>query len=224
MSDPFLGEIKMVGFNYAPVGYAQCNGAILAISTNSALFALLGTMYGGNGVNTFGLPNYCSRSPVGMGQGPGLSNITQGEIGGTETVTLLVNQMPAHVHGATFTGQPSAVSGTASTTVAVDVATSTANPMVAPAAGATTYLSATTAKAGLTTVAFNGLYTGTTPDSTKASLGGISASTSGGSLTTTAAGSVTLASAGNNTPVPLRNPYLGTNFIIALEGIFPSRP
>jgi microcystin-dependent protein len=224
MSDPFLGEIRMVGFNFAPRGWALCAGQIMSIAQNSALFSLLGTMYGGDGMVTFGLPNYCGRSPVGMGQGPGLTNIVQGELGGNENVTLLTNQMPAHVHGATFTGQPSAVSGNASTTVTVDVATSTANPMVAPATGATTYLSATTAKAGRSNVSFNGLYTGTAPDNTKASLGGINASTSGGSLTTTAAGSVALAPAGNSMPVPLRNPYLGTNFVIALEGIVPSRP
>lgn len=224
MSEPFLGEIRMVGFNYAPVGWAFCAGQMLAIAQNSALFALLGTTYGGNGVSTFGLPDLRGRGPVGMGSGPGLQPVVQGQMAGTENVTLTAAQMPQHGHPASFAGQASAVSGSLSTSVTIDVGTSVANPMVAPAAGATTYLGATTAKAGLSSVTFNGLYSGTAPDSTKASLGGITASTTPGALTSTAAGTVTVGLAGNSQPVPLRNPYIGINFIIALEGIFPSRP
>lgn len=224
MSEPFLGEIRMVGFNFAPSGWALCAGQIMSIAQNTALFALLGTTFGGNGQVTFALPDYRGRTPVGMGAGPGLATILQGEMAGAENVTLVTTQMPQHIHSATFAGQSSAVVGSASTTVTVDVGTNVASAMVPPAQGATTYLSATTAKAGLAAVAFNGLYTGTTPDSTKASLGGITASTAGAGLSTTPQGSITIGPAGNNLPVPLRNPYLGTNFIIAVEGIFPSRP
>src|SRR3954467_14539122 len=100
MSDPFLGEIRMVGFNYAPRGWAFCAGQLMSIAQNSALFALLGTTFGGDGVTTFALPDYRSRSAVGMGSGPGLTPIVQGELAGTENVTLSLLQMPMHNHTA----------------------------------------------------------------------------------------------------------------------------
>ena len=106
MADPFLGEIRAVGFNYAPQGWAMCNGQLLAINQNSALFALLGTMYGGNGQTTFGLPNLQSRVLIGMGNGPGLSNYFQGQIGGAEKVTMSSAQLPSHSHGVTASSQP----------------------------------------------------------------------------------------------------------------------
>jgi len=224
MSEPFIGEIRMVGFNYAPNGWAPCDGRLLPIAQNSALFALLGTTYGGDGVVNFGLPDLRGRVAVGMGTGPGLTPIVQGQRSGSESVTLTSGQMPQHAHPASFVGQASGVSGSLSTSVAVDVGTNATNPMVAPTAGSTTYLSAVTGKVGLNSVAFSGLYTNTAPDATKAHLGGITASTNAGSLSATAAGTVTVGPAGGSQPVPLRNPYLGSNFIIALEGIFPSRP
>ncbi|MQG95526.1 phage tail protein [Pseudomonas sp. MN1F] len=98
MSDPFLGEIKMFGGNFAPRGYAFCSGQQMAISQNAALFAILGTTFGGNGVSTFGLPDFQGRSPVHWGQGPGLSLVDLGEASGVETVTLLTSNMPAHLH------------------------------------------------------------------------------------------------------------------------------
>lgn len=99
--EPFLGQIQPFGFNFPPQGWAFCNGQLLSIAQNSALFALLGTTYGGNGVQTFALPNLQGRSIVHPGQGPGLSFITQGEMGGTENVTITQNNMPAHTHTAT---------------------------------------------------------------------------------------------------------------------------
>ncbi|WP_461054068.1 phage tail protein [Spirosoma arcticum] len=110
MTDPFLGMIALFGFNFAPRGWAFCNGQLLSISQNSALFALLGTQYGGDGVNTFALPNLQSRVPLGMGQGPGLSNYTIGQQGGSENVTLLSTQMPAHNHMLTGSGNAATVS------------------------------------------------------------------------------------------------------------------
>jgi len=98
MSDPFLGEIRMTGFNFAPVGWALCNGQTLSISQYSALFALLGTTYGGNGTTTFNLPDLQGRVPIHWGTGAGLSTYVIGENGGTENVTLLYNQMPLHNH------------------------------------------------------------------------------------------------------------------------------
>lgn len=92
----------MSGFNFPPRGYATCQGQILSIAQNTALFSLLGTTYGGNGQTTFALPDLRGRLPMGQGQGPGLSPRTLGEVSGTETVTLLVTQMPAHNHGFTL--------------------------------------------------------------------------------------------------------------------------
>ena len=96
--DPFLGEIKAVGFNYAPLGWAQCNGQTMSIQQYGALFALLGTTYGGDGRQTFGLPNLQGRAIVGTGQGAGLSNYAWGQTGGAEAATLSLAQIPQHVH------------------------------------------------------------------------------------------------------------------------------
>ena len=96
--EPILGQICLFGFNWAPRGWAQCNGQLLPISQNTALFSLLGTLYGGDGITTFGLPDLRGRVAIGAGQGPGLSAYTQGEQTGTENVTLISSQMPSHTH------------------------------------------------------------------------------------------------------------------------------
>jgi microcystin-dependent protein len=96
--DPFVAEIRMFGGNYAPRGWAFCNGQLLSISQNTALFSLLGTTYGGDGKTTFALPNLQGRVPLQPGQGPGLSLRDLGEVGGRETVTLTPAQIPAHTH------------------------------------------------------------------------------------------------------------------------------
>ena len=98
MSEPFLGEIRMFGFGFAPQGWAQCNGQLLPINQNQALFSLLGTTYGGDGRTAFALPDMRSRVPVCQGQGPGLSSYAEGQAGGAETVTLVPAQMPGHTH------------------------------------------------------------------------------------------------------------------------------
>ena len=97
-SEPFIAEIFMGGMNFAPRGYALCQGQILSIAQNTALFSLLGTTFGGNGQTTFALPDLRGRVPMGWGQGPGLSSRTLGETGGTETTTLIISQIPAHNH------------------------------------------------------------------------------------------------------------------------------
>jgi microcystin-dependent protein len=109
--DPFLGEIKMVGFNFAPVGYAFCDGTLLPIQQNSALFALLGTSFGGNGTTNFAVPDLRSRVPIGFGQGPNLSSHSLGQLGGGEQVTITMNQMPSHTHPATGSVTPGANNG-----------------------------------------------------------------------------------------------------------------
>lgn len=98
MAEPFIGQISIVGFNFAPRGWAMCDGQLLSIAQNTALFALLGTMYGGNGTTTFALPNLRGRVPIHVGQGTGLANRVQGEVGGSENVTLTAQQMPTHSH------------------------------------------------------------------------------------------------------------------------------
>ena len=98
MADPFLGEIRMFSGNFAPRGWAFCDGQLLAIAQDSALFSILGTTYGGDGRTTFGLPDLRGRSPVHKGTGPGLANVALGEKGGAETTTLALNQIPSHTH------------------------------------------------------------------------------------------------------------------------------
>lgn len=97
-TEPFIGEIKIFGFNFAPRGYMTCQGQILSIAQNTALFSLLGTTYGGNGQTTFALPDLQGRRPVGQGQGPGLSSYTMGQVSGTESIALNITNMPIHTH------------------------------------------------------------------------------------------------------------------------------
>ncbi|MGA9994733.1 MAG: tail fiber protein [Pyrinomonadaceae bacterium] len=98
MADPFVAEIRIFPFNFAPTGWAFCNGQLLPISQNTALFSLLGTFYGGDGKSTFALPDLQGRAPLHQGQGSGLSARFLGEMGGEEFVTLLQSEMPAHNH------------------------------------------------------------------------------------------------------------------------------
>lgn len=181
MSEPFLGEIRMVGFNFNPVGWALCNGQLLPVAQNSALFALLGTTFGGNGQTTFGLPDFRGRSPVGMGSGPALTQIVQGEQAGVEQVTLLQSQMPMHTH-------------------LVNVGTASSDPVNAPTA-TNNVLGASGAGQGNATI-----WSTATALQTTVPLNPGQIAISGGSL-----------------PFAIRNPFLGTNFIIALEGVFPTR-
>ena len=98
MADPFVAEIRIFPFNFAPRGWAFCNGQLLPLSQNTALFSLLGTTYGGNGQSNFALPNLQGSAPMHPGQGPGLSLHDLGETGGSQTVTLLTSEMPSHPH------------------------------------------------------------------------------------------------------------------------------
>lgn len=111
MSEPYIGEIKMFGGTFAPRGYAFCNGQLLSIAQNTALFSILGTTYGGDGITTFGLPDLRSRSPVHWGnQAPaGLTPIAQGQTGGAENVTITTPQLPPHIHAVTSTGDVNVV-------------------------------------------------------------------------------------------------------------------
>ena len=98
MSEPFTSQIEIFGFNFAPKNWAFCAGQIMAINQNQALFSLLGTTYGGNGVQTFALPDLRGRAPISMGQGPSLPNYTQGQVGGEQTHLLQIGEIPSHTH------------------------------------------------------------------------------------------------------------------------------
>lgn len=110
MADPFVAEIRIVGFNFAPRGWAFCNGQILPLSQNTALFSLLGTTYGGDGRSNFALPNLQGSAPMHPGQGPGLSLRDLGEQGGSQTVTLLESEMPVHNHNVNANALPGSAS------------------------------------------------------------------------------------------------------------------
>ena len=205
--EPFMGQIMQVGFSYAPRGWLTCQGQILAISQQSALFSLLGTTFGGNGQNTFALPDSRGRMFLGTGQGPGLQPFSLGQIGGTENTTLMIPNMPAHNHtavftpsGGSFTGQVQAKSGIAQAQLS-DTPTdgcflaNTADPEVSG-----TPL----------------IYAPATSGGTPVNIGGVSVTGSTG-------GSVTVGLNGGTQPFSVLSPYLAVTTIIAVEGVFPSR-
>ena len=174
MADPFLAEIRIFAGNFAPKGWALCNGQLLPISQNTALFSLLGTFYGGDGKSTFGLPDLQRRAPMHQGQGAGLNPRDIGEQGGEETVTLLESEMPNHNHSAmASTGAPS--SGSPVGNVWSTLGTTRTPPP---------------------------LYS----DTSNTTMGPKALNTSGSSF-----------------PHNNMSPYLVLNFIIAMQGIFPSR-
>ncbi len=180
MGTPILGEIRQFGFNFAPRGWALCRGQLMSIAQNSALFSLLGTIYGGDGQVTFALPDLQGRVAFTFGQGPGLSNHVIGERAGTETQTLLITQLPAHIHS---------LNGGR---VSIPASAEDANQDEASGH----YLA-------------NGNFYHANAD---AVYGGGPIPLSG-----------TTDIAGGSQPHSLMQPYLVTNFCIALEGIYPSR-
>lgn len=173
----YIAQVLMFAGNFAPKNWAFCNGQLLSIASNTALFSILGTMYGGDGRTTFALPDFQGRTAVGAGQGPGLPPVQIGEMSGAEATTLSTNQMPAHAHGA--------------------------RAVVAVSSG-----NATTGDIG------NNIYANTSGNTYAATnlADGALAGVSGND------GPV-----GNNLPFGLRQPYLGMNFVICLDGAFPSR-
>ncbi|QCP50827.1 phage tail protein [Trinickia violacea] len=205
MSDPYLGEIRMVGFTFAPIGWALCQGQAVSVNQNQALFALLGTTYGGNGQTYFNLPDLQGRSPVGTGTGVGLSTIVPGEKAGTEEMQLTNTQLPQHTHTATSTGGAVSVTGQ----VSIPATTSLTGEGQLP--GPTTVLGPITqgGRAGE-------LYSTATANT---NLAPFSVTSTG----TGAAPNVTIGTAGLGQPFELRNPYLGLTCIIALQGIYPTR-
>ena len=171
--ETFIGQIILVGFNFAPRGFATCDGQLLSIAQNTALFSLLGTTYGGNGQTTFGLPDLRGRVPMHQGQGPGLSSRVLGEVSGSETTTLLATNLPTHTHS-------------------LNAYSETGN--VGSPAGAL--------------LANSGSF------DTEYRTSGTVVQMGGGAI----------GNAGGSQPFNNMQPFLAINFVIALEGIFPSRP
>jgi microcystin-dependent protein len=128
-TDPFIGEITMVGFNFAPKNWAFCNGQLLPINTNQALFSILGTTYGGNGTTNFALPDLRGRVPIHAGQGPGLTPRTLGEKSGEATHTLLLTELPTHNHSQLGVSNAAGTQLVAGSNV---LAVSSAKPYAAP--------------------------------------------------------------------------------------------
>lgn len=178
--DPFIGQIMMVGFNFAPRGWAFCDGQLLSIASNTALFSLLGTQYGGDGRTTFGLPDLRGRCAVGMGNGPGLTPRRQGDRIGQESVVLTQNDMPSHTHPLMGNNADANTNDPTNSTLAKD------NVVI---------------ERGSPAIPVNGYNTGVANVGMGASIGN-----SGGSQ------------AHNN-----MQPSLVMNYVIALQGIFPSR-
>ena len=178
--DPVMAEIQCFAGNFAPRSWALCQGQLMSIAQNSALFSLLGTTYGGDGQVTFALPDFRSRMPVGanFSAGPGLPQVQLGEMAGTENITMLSSNMPAHAH--TLSAAKIAVNGAAGD------ANSPVGAVLASHAAAYSE-----------------------------SFG------SNQNLAPSFSGNVTIA--GGSQPFSIRIPYLGLNFIIAIEGIYPSR-
>ncbi len=180
MTEPYIGEIQMFGFNFNPRGWAFCNGATLPLQQNTALFSLIGTSYGGNGQTTFQLPNFAGRSACEQGQSPGNSSRVLGESFGTNAVTLTSGQIPAHSHGVNAYSQTATGSGSAS-------------PVNN---GGLSFLAVSTASKNFIATPIN----------------------------TTFAPNMISPSQGGGLPHENQQPYLGVNFCIALQGIFPSFP
>ena len=188
MAQPYLGQIIMFAGNFAPNGWALCNGQLLSIAQNSALFAILGTTYGGDGITTFALPNLQGRVPEHWGTSPGLPTVTIGESAGSNNVSILTSNLPQHAHP--IAPPCSNVAGTATTPVnnypAVDAVTATFTP---PSTHGT--------------ITVNTFADSSTPSQTMAPyISGM---------------------AGSGIPISVQQPYLAVTFIIALQGIFPSR-
>jgi len=175
----YMGEIRMFAGNYAPQDWALCNGALLPISQNEALFTLLGTTYGGDGQATFALPDLRSRVPVHQGTGPSLPAVVLGQAAGAEKVTLTAQNLPVHSH--TLNG------------IVATATTGTPTNMMMAITGRTVYVPNTI-----------------TPPATALP-------------TPVVMGAQSVTSTGNGLPVPIIQPYVAINFIIAIQGIYPTQ-
>jgi microcystin-dependent protein len=197
MAELYLGQIIQGGWNFAPRGTHHCDGALLSIAQNNALFALVGTTFGGDGQATFGLPDLRGRSMIGQGRGPNLQPYGLGQRDGTETAKLTIPNMPTHAATATFT-QTSGVLNVSSAKATAQVAEN----------GSVLAKSVDTAKPANAVPAIYAP-SGT---ATEAALAGVNV-----------AGTVVMSPIGSSTPFGILSPYLAVTAVIVTEGIFPSR-
>jgi len=199
-----IGEIRGFGGNFAPRSWALCQGQLLAISTNTALFSIIGTTYGGDGRTTFALPDLRGRIPIGEGTGPGLTTRKLGERSGSETNTITANQMAVHTHFVTG-GGVTGVSGSATATMHVNnTSGSSSNP-------ADNYLGFESGSIGLYE---------STPDGSTLNSRAVTLDTSG--LAVQVSG-LSLSPTGGGQPVNNMKPFLTVNWIVCMQGIYPSR-
>lgn len=196
--DFYLSQIVLFACNFAPRGFMACGGQMLPIAANSALFSLLGTVYGGNGTSTFGLPDLRGRAAVGIGQAPGLSNYSLGEVTGTENVTLSAAQLPQHTHAATATSTSTTTATLHAETSQADARNPLGKMLATPSAGSQVYADPIPAD-----------NKAMAPDSITA--------------TTNTTTTVTNSPAGGSAPVSLVQPVLALNYCICTQGLFPSR-
>lgn len=217
MSDPFIGQIIQIGWNWAPEGWALCSGQLLPVQQNSALFSLLGTTFGGDGRVNFGIPDLRSRVVIGTGQGQGLSPYNWGQKAGQETVTLTSQQLPTHNHPATFT--PTGGGGPITVNAQLQALQGVVSSALkaAPASGA---LLANTDDPTSGWVPL--IYAPAGTAGTAVNLGGLSVTAQGGGGIT--GGSVAVGNAGASAPTPTLPPYIAITSVIALTGIYPPRP
>lgn len=202
--EDYMGMVRMFAGTFVPRGFAGCNGQLLSIASNSALYSLLGTAFGGNGQSTFGLPNLAGRTVIGAGT-LGTTTYPFGSVGGNSQITLTISNMPIHTHGAAFTGN----------SVSIPAPTVMASSAVGTAAIPSTSAN-TLAQMVVPRTAGIGLYNNATPD-INLNVG----SSSGSSITPT--GNVTVAVAGGSQPVSISNPYTALTALIVVEGVYPSR-
>ena len=210
--DPFIGQILQVGFRYAPINWLVCNGAVMQISQNNALFALLGTAFGGNGSSDFALPDARGRAFIGTGQGPGLTPRIAGAKGGYESVSLNTTQLPAHNHGATLTmtGTP-----TLHGTLLALAGATVPNESAAPQDGS--YLG-TVQDPDAAPVLYVPAAKVSQPGIVPVTLAGVGGTVSG------IGGTVTVQPSGASAPVGVMPPFLAVTTIIAANGIWPENP
>jgi len=205
--EDYMGMVRMFGGNFAPRYFMQCNGQILSIAQNTALFSLLGTSFGGNGQTTFGLPNMQGRAPIGWGTSP-FGSYVLGEMAGSPSVTITLSNMPAHTHPAVFNGAGSSVTIPAPTIMA----SSAVGTSAAPAAATNTLGQLVVPRASGVA-----LYNNAAPD-TALNVGGQSST-----APVTVTGTVTNGVVGSSLPVDITNPYVALTFVIVTQGIYPSR-
>lgn len=208
--DPFIGEIQMVGFNFAPRGWVICDGRLLPIRQYTALFALLGTTYGGDGINTFAVPDLRARVPIGQGAGPGLTPYNMGQMGGAEFQTLTIGNLPAHTHTATVGGSATGK------IMATNDAGTTSDPLggifAKPMSGATPVKEYKPVPGPIDLT-----------NSTQLAANHMASMTNSTVLVDPTNIRVNNGVTGGSMPINLMQPYVTVNYIMAVEGIFPAR-